>query len=135
LYCSDKCSARARNRRYYRTIKGRRKKQELARGYFQRHKQELYDKKAARLDQMFREELATDMGMENIPSCQPDLIPLVEGKLAPAAMRRVRFWHDFHPQQFRDWHGKVRWQIDWEDGKLKPYWIRGIHREELQVNN
>jgi len=129
-YCSKRCSAVVRNRRYYRTINGRAKKRTAASRYFQRHKQELYDKKAARFGQMFREEVAADMRMENIPSYQPDLGPLVEAKLAPAAMRRVRFWHDFHPRMFCDWHGKVRWQVDW-DGKLKPYWIRGLDRTEI----
>src|SRR5689334_14852039 len=95
LYCSDRCSALTRNRRYYRTIKGRQKKQELARGYFQRHKQGLYEKKADRLNRLFREEMASSLRAENFAFPDPELVNIVAGKLAPSAMRRIRFWHDF----------------------------------------
>ncbi len=132
VYCSAKCSAVVRNRRYYRTIKGRLKKQELARGYFQRHKQKLYDKRAARLAELFRAEMAAEMRCHNIREQDVDVVlPILVARTAPGVMRNVRFHHDFHPQQFRDWHGKVRWQVDWADGKLKRYWVRGPYREEL----
>ena len=132
-YCSRACSAKVRNTRYYRTIKGRKKKRELAQWYFQRHRQELYDKKADRLSGLFREELASRLRAENFAGYDPELVNIVAGKLAPHAMGTVRFWHDYHPRMGMDWHGRLRWEIDWTDGQLKPYWIRGPYYEELQL--
>lgn len=134
LYCSRTCSAVVRNRRYYRTLNGRTKKRQAASRYFQRHKQELYDKKAQRFARIFEESMSMEMRCHRIDPHDADiLVPLVVRREAPAIKRSIRRNHDFHPQTFHDWHGKIRWQIDWTDGVLKPYWIRGFDRTELTI--
>jgi hypothetical protein len=58
-YCSRRCSAWVRNHRYYGTLNGRLHKRAAARRYFQRHHQELYDRRAARFEDYVNEILNT----------------------------------------------------------------------------
>src|SRR5215469_4281592 len=55
LYCSRRCSAHVRNRRYRATPKGRKNKRLSASRYFQNHKAERYAEKERRLQRYCEE--------------------------------------------------------------------------------
>jgi hypothetical protein len=128
------CSAVVRNRRYYRTVNGRTKKRQAASRYFQKYRLELYAKKAQRFARWFEESMTAEMRCHRIDPHDADILTsLVVRKEAPAIIRSIRRNHDFHPAQFHDWGGKMRWLVDWADGKLKPYWVKGIYQTELTI--
>jgi len=117
-------------------INGRQKKRAAASRYFQRNKQELYDKRTRRMQMqqiihgLFQEDMAQEMAIY-----KPKDSFLVE-RMADRTMRQAkrvaRFLHDFHPRDFKDWRPRYRWMLDF-DGQLKPYLIRGPHREEVKL--
>src|SRR5438105_2532704 len=101
-YCCRKCSVYVRNWRYYETLKGRFKKRAAARLYFQRHSQEIYKKRAARMERYVADILAKG-------SADPEITyfmhgnrkkPLsVEEATLMEARRIARVQHDWHPRQ------------------------------------
>jgi hypothetical protein len=131
-YCSKKCSAAVRNRRYYRTFKGRQNKQAAASRYFQRHKQQLYEKRAIRMQQYAGDLIHNEIRRELSLYRPKDsfVIGRIEQKATQTSKRLNRFLHDYHPKDFGDWRGTYRWMMD-RDGQTKPYFVRGPYREEV----
>jgi len=104
-YCSARCSARVRNRRYYNTLRGQEAKARGARKYFQNHREELYEKRARRFEsyvQRYLGEALTD-GRDFLslshPNC-PD--PTFANLVMLEARRLARIRHDWHPRQQGD---------------------------------
>lgn len=101
-YCSRRCSAHVRNRRYYLTERGRLKKRAGQSRYFQKHRAELYAKKAARFQRYERETVAR----------------LTAGfDAGPALLSDERFRRISDPESIaREAHYDVRVKHDWHGG-------------------
>lgn len=119
LYCSQKCSAQVRQHDYCERPKGRMKKRELASRYFQRHRFEIYEKRAARFARYVSEELHKvdkwaallnhgaafcQSRADGSPRYDTDGLCLLEAK------RKVRLRHDYHPDPWDTRYGSQRWE-------------------------
>ncbi len=133
-YCSSKCSAAVRNRKYYRTLKGRQNKRNAASRYFQAHKQDLYDKRARRMwnyaHGLISKQVETELSLYKPDD--PFIVGCIEREAVRDGKRLSRFLYDYHPKDFGDWRGYYRWLLDF-DGQMKPFFVRGIHREQVRL--
>lgn len=131
LYCSRKCSAHVRNRRYYCTPSGRDHKRVAASQYFQTYKHELYERKAARFQQHCeREQQRRDKELQQFGFSDEDLLQMSEAQRIKfsSSMRAtgsdVRALHDYHPAaEGSGYMGRWLWLL--EDGELVQRLVRG----------
>jgi hypothetical protein len=116
LYCSKGCSALTRNRRYYNTFAGRSRKHAAASRYFQRHRYEIYAKKAARFEHYVDEILTGDPATLDAAAFNASMTPcgpsMDQATLELLGARNfARAQHDWHPQQQGDSPlGRVYWR-------------------------
>jgi hypothetical protein len=116
FYCSKACSALTRNRRYYNTFAGRSRKRAAASRYFQRHRDEIYAKKAARFKRYVQEILSGDPAALEAAAfnalmtpCGPSMDQATLELLGARDLARVQ--HDWHWQQQGDSPlGRVYWK-------------------------
>lgn len=127
LYCSRKCSAHVRNRRYYCTANGRDHKRVAASRYFQAHTNELYDRKAARFQRYYQEE--TEQQEREIQEWEKIAAEHPECKfgdpMLPSIGAAVREQHDWHPSSNPTDGCMGRWLWLPEDGELVQRLVRG----------
>jgi len=123
-YCSKSCSAVTRNRRYFLTLNGRWKKRAAASRYFQNHKQDLYDRKAARFE---RHCLDVERGI-NKYKASALIMGMGTGRwpernlenLYKEIRRLARGRYDRHPAQTGDGPmGRKVWIVDYDTKQLR----------------
>ena len=122
LYCSRRCSAWVRNRRYYGSLNGRSHKRAAARRYFQRRRQELYDRRAKRFEGYVNEILRGDHEFLR------DLVDPFRGRtdstpleLAMEGARKLaQVQHDWNPKRQGDSSVGRPYYATNEKGQLVP---------------
>src|SRR5215467_7086572 len=103
IYCSERCSSAVRTRRYCLTWKGRQKKRAAASRYFQRHRQEIYERRRSRMARYVEEILASGEATAEegqLVSTRQGMDDSTARLVHAKHVARVR--HDWHPQQLGD---------------------------------
>jgi hypothetical protein len=123
-YCSKQCSARTRNRCYFATVNGRMNKRAGLRRYFQAHKAEVYEKRAARMTGYVKVLIECGRASEymgRLQSRRDDLEPHEYTMLHAKHLSRVQ--HDWHPESLGDTPvGRPLYGLDPDTGKMRPGW-------------